>query len=193
MIIGITGGTGCGKTTLLEVVKELGGTVLDCDAIYHRLLQTDKSLLDAIENQFPGSVENGQLQRKKLGQIVFQDPQALQALNRITHGAVKTEVIRLLTPEPALAAIDAIGLFESGLDKLCQLTVAVSAPREVRIRRLTQRDNISPEYAAARIDAQPSAEEFAQRCDVCLCNDTTREAFREKCFAFFAQTGIMKP
>ena len=192
MILGITGGTGCGKTTLLEVVEELGGTVLDCDAIYHRLLQTDTALLQAIENRFPGTVENGQLQRKKLGQIVFHDPQALEDLNRITHSSISGEVIHLLTPEPKLAAIDAIRLFESGLDKLCKLTVAVTAPREVRIRRLMVRDQISAEYAAARIDAQPSAEEFARRCDVCLHNDSTREDFREKCLAFFRQAGIMK-
>ncbi|MBO5316840.1 MAG: dephospho-CoA kinase [Oscillospiraceae bacterium] len=193
MIIGITGGTGCGKTTLLEVVQELGGIVLDCDAIYHRLLQTDKCLLDAIEERFPGTVVQGQLQRKKLGQVVFHDADALQDLNRITHSAVKEEVIRLLTPEPELAAIDAIGLFESGLDKLCKLTVAVTAPREVRIQRLIQRDNITPEYAAARIDSQPPAEEFARRCHTCLENNSTREAFREKCLAFFLQAGIMKP
>ena len=192
MILGITGGTGCGKTTLLEVVQELGGIVLDCDAIYHRLLQTDKALLQAIEARFPGTVENGQLQRKKLGNIVFHDPAALQDLNRITHGSIANEVRRLLTPEPPLAAIDAIRLFESGLNELCKLTVAVTAPREVRIQRLMVRDNISAEYAAARIDAQPSAEEFARRCDICLHNDTTREEFREKCLAFFQQAGIMK-
>ena len=66
MIIGITGGTGCGKTTALQVFGDLGGVVLDCDEIYHRLLQTDKDLLLSIENRFPGVVENGQLQRKKL-------------------------------------------------------------------------------------------------------------------------------
>ena len=80
MIIGITGGTGCGKTTLLDVIREAGGTVLDCDAIYHDLLKTDGALLEAIEARFPGTVENGTLQRKKLGAIVFGDEEALQAL-----------------------------------------------------------------------------------------------------------------
>ena len=92
MIIGITGGTGCGKTTLLKVIAEKGGLILDCDAIYHQLLATDASLLKAIENRFPGTVENGQLQRKKLGAIVFADQQALLDLNSITHQAVKAEV-----------------------------------------------------------------------------------------------------
>ena len=89
-----------------------------------------------------------------------------------------------------LIAIDAIGLFESGLDKLCKLTVAITAPREDRIARLMARDNIPAEYAAARIDAQPSGEEFARRCGFTLVNDSTQEAFREKCLAFLAQAGV---
>ena len=190
MIIGITGGTGCGKTTLLDLIREKGGLVLDCDAIYHQLLRTDKSLLDAIEARFPGTVEDGCLQRKKLGAIVFNDKDALNDLNTITHGAVKAEVQRLLTPLPQLAAIDAIGLFESGLDKLCKLTVAIDAPREDRIARLMARDNISAEYAAARIDAQPTGAEFAARCDYILVNDGSREDFQEKCLAFFTQVGL---
>ena len=73
MILGITGGTGCGKTTLLNCIAEQGGLILDCDAIYHELLRNDPALLSAIEARFPGSVENGVLQRKKLGSLVFSD------------------------------------------------------------------------------------------------------------------------
>ena len=192
MILGITGGTGCGKTTLLDMIRQQGGVVLDCDAIYHRLLQEDPALLAAIEDRFPGTVEAGVLQRKKLGDIVFSDKQALAELNQITHSAVKKEVIRLLTPAPALAAIDAIGLFESDLDKLCQLTVAVTAPIDARITRLMVRDNIDREYALARIRAQRSCEEFSRLCDRTLHNDGTREAFREKCLAFLMELGIIK-
>lgn len=192
MIIGITGGTGCGKTALLNIVRELGGVVLDCDAIYHELLATDKQLLRDIERRFPGTVENGQLQRKKLGSIVFNDATALEDLNNITHGAVKKEVMRRLEDAPALAAIDAIGLFESGLDKLCKLTIAVTAPRETRIERLMVRDQITREYASARIDAQPAAEEFIRRCDHHLANDDTLEVFQSKCLAFFRELGIIE-
>ena len=135
MILGITGGTGCGKTTLLNVLKERGAVVLDCDAIYHELLTRDASLLAAIEERFPGTVEDGVLQRKKLGNLVFSDKNALLDLNRITHAAVKREVLRRLGEKPALAAIDAIALFEGGLAELCDVTVAVTAPVEDRVRR----------------------------------------------------------
>ena len=192
MIIGITGGTGCGKTTLLKLIEELGGTVLDCDAIYHQLLSTDRSLLHAIESRFPGTVAKGCLDRKKLGSIVFGDDAALQDLNRITHGAVKEAVLWHLESKPALAAIDAIGLFEGGLAELCDVTVAVSAPREGRIVRLMERDGISAEYAAKRIDAQHPAAWFAQRCDHVLENNETQERFRNKCLAFLQGLGIME-
>ena len=191
MIIGITGGTGCGKTTLLELLRQQGAVLLDCDAIYHRLLQEDATLLAAIEARFPGTVEGGTLQRKKLGAIVFGDKAALADLNKITHGAVTAEVIRLLTPEPRLAAIDAIGLFESGLDKLCKLTVAVNAPLDARVQRLMARDHITEEYARSRISAQPSPAEFATRCDYTLENDGTLEDFQQKCLAFLTRMGIM--
>ena len=192
MILGITGGTGCGKTTLLNVLRDLGGLVLDCDAIYHELLQTDRDLLAAIEARFPGTVENGVLQRKKLGNVVFSDEKALLDLNRITHGAVKAEVLRRLAEKPSLAAIDAIGLIEGGLAELCDLTVAVTAPREDRVRRLMARDSISAEYAEKRIDAQKDPSWYRENCDYVLENTGTEQEFVSKCLVFFRNCGIMR-
>ena len=170
MIIGITGGSGCGKTTLLNVIRDRGGLVLDCDAIYHGLLTTDKSMLSAIDARFPGVIEDGILNRKKLGAIVFADKQALLDLNAITHGAIKAEIVRRLAEKPALAAIDAIALFEGGLSELCDATVAVCAPREDRVRRLMDRDGITREYAENRINAQKSESWFREMCDHTLYN-----------------------
>ena len=191
-IIGITGGTGCGKTTLLEAIKAMGGLVLDCDAIYHELLQSDKEMLRAIADRFPGTVEDGQLQRKKLGAIVFADEAALADLNRITHSAVKKEVLRRLESQPKLAAIDAIGLFEGNLAELCDVTVAVCAPVEDRVRRIMARDGISEEYARNRIAAQHNDDWFRERCSHVLNNDGTREDFQSKCVAFLRDVCIME-
>ncbi len=192
MILGITGGTGCGKTTLLNCIRDQSGLVLDCDAVYHDLLKTDVSLLAAIEARFPGTVAGGQLQRKKLGSIVFGDPQALLDLNAITHGAVKAEVRRRLAQNTGLAAIDAIALFEGGLAEFCDVTVAITAPLEDRVRRLMARDGISEEYARNRIAAQREPAWFASRCGWTLENNGTQEEFQEKCLAFLHQLGIMK-
>ena len=192
MILGITGPTGSGKTTLLEAIEAQGGLVLDCDAIYHHLLATDPKLLRAIESRFPGTVTQGTLDRKKLGSIVFADEQALLDLNAITHSAVKEEVLRQLSKDPPLAAIDAIGLFEGELAQLCDVTVAVIAPTEDRIQRIMLRDGISREYAEKRIAAQHDGDWFAQRCDHVLENSGTKADCQAACLAFLAELGIMK-
>ena len=184
MIIGITGGTGCGKTTLLKEIEKRGGLVLDCDAVYHELLTRDMDLLNAIEHRFPGVVVDKKLERKKLGAIVFADEAALKDLNAITHGAIKAEIVRRLSENPALAAIDAIALFEGGLADLCDATVAITAPREDRVARLMARDGISREYAENRINAQKSEGWFREKCGHTLNNHGTQEEFRTKCSEF---------
>ena len=191
MIIGITGGSGCGKTTLLKLIAEKGGLILDCDAIYHELLRTDEAMLAAIEGRFPGVVENGTLNRKKLGAVVFADEAALLDLNAITHAAVKQEVLRRLEHSPGLAAIDAIGLFEGNLAELCDVTVAVTAPLEDRVKRLMLRDGISEEYARKRIAAQHDDGWFGARCGQVLVNDGTMDAFATKCVDFLRELDII--
>ena len=192
MIIGITGPTGSGKTTLLNLIAEAGGLVLDCDAIYHRLLATDKALLCAIEDRFPGVIQDGSLDRKALGAIVFADSAALRDLNTITHTAVKKAVLEALSQNPPLAAIDAIGLFEGGLAELCDTTVAVIAPLEDRIARIMARDGIPEDYARSRCAAQHDEAWFRSRCDLTLENSGTPADCKAKCLAFLQQIGIIK-
>lgn len=191
MILGITGGTGCGKTTLLACIWEAGGVVMDCDAIYHALLQTDTAMLAAIEARFPGTVEDGGRNLKKLGALVYQDPKALADLNAITHACVRREVEKVLSQKPKLAAIDAIALFESGLDSLCDVTVAVTAPLEDRVRRLMARDSISEAYARSRIAVQHEEAWFREKCTYTLENNGTQTQFKEKCLAFLRNLCII--
>lgn len=185
-ILGITGGSGCGKTTALEAARALGALALDCDAIYHSMLDEDPELLASIEKRFPGTVQDGHLARKKLGKLVFSDHEALLALNAITHSAVRQEVMHRLEAWPGkLAAIDAIALLEGDLASLCTWTVAVCAPYEDRIARLMTREGISREYAARRIQAQPNDAFFQARCDYCLENRGTKQDFFEMCLTLF--------
>ena len=158
----------------------------------NRLFCSDENMLRAIETRFPGTVEEGSLNRKKLGAIVFADEKALQALNAITHSAVKSVVLQQLQLHKGkLIAIDAIGLFEGELACLCDVTVAVTAPEETRILRIMSRDGISYEYAQSRVKAQHSAQWFAQRCDHTLENSSTPDHFRAQCLAFLHTLGIM--
>lgn len=186
-VIGITGTTGSGKTTALARIKAHGGLVLDCDKIYHRLLRTDDHMRQLIENAFPGTIKNGRFDRKALGRRVFDDPVALMTLNGITHGCVHEKIIeKLMHSRKPFAAIDAIALFESGADRLCDFTVAVTAPEEVRVKRLLLRENITEEYARARIAAQKDAEFFCDKCDYVLENNGTKEEFEKKCDDLFS-------
>ena len=186
-LIGVTGPTGAGKTTALRVLEELGGAVFDCDAVYHELLKTDLPMLAEIEAAFPGAVADGKLDTRKLAPRVYGSPEAMKTLSAITHPHVIAELWQRIDASGAdFAVIDAIGLFESGLGKLCDLTVAVVADEDVRIRRLMARDEVSEDYARSRIAAQKPADWYAAQADVVLENNGTEYAFREQCEKAFA-------
>ena len=190
-IIGITGGTGCGKTTALETLKDFGALVIDCDALYHELLESSAELINEIDKYFPGAVTDGVLDRKALGAVVFTDKEALRDLNIITHKYIHLELRHRLREWAmqggTLAAVDAIELFSSGIAKRCCATVGVIADREVRLRRIQQRDGISLEYAMMRVNAQRPNEYFEERCDYILQNNGTREEFSDCCLNLFLE------
>lgn len=190
-IIGITGGTGCGKTTALNELERRGALLIDCDAVYHRMLETDRPMLDEIEKYFPGAVIDGKLDRKALGAVVFTDEEALRDLNIITHRHINLEIRRILREHAmnggTLAAIDAIELFSSGLAKRCTATIGVIADREARIDRIMRRDGISREYAMMRVNAQRPNEYFIQKCSHVLENNGSQEEFIEKCRKTFEE------
>lgn len=192
-VLGITGPTGAGKTTLLREVEKLGGAVIDCDAVYHEMLKSDITLQDMLEREFgPLRDEVGSIDRKKLGSIVFGDPEKLELLNAIAWKGITRRVRDILEEcrqqRRALAAVDAIALVESPLKELCQLTVAVLAPQEVRVKRIMVREGISESYAWARVKAQRPDEYFSQNCDYTLINDCpAAEDFSQKARQFLKE------
>lgn len=176
IVIGITGPTGAGKTTALNELSGMGGCILDADAIYHELLSGSLPLQRALTDAFgPLHGEDGTFDRKKLGAVVFHDPSALERLNAIAHPFVVAEIKNRLEQarqqgRPA-AAIDAIGLFESGASELCDVTLAITAPPEVRVRRIMAREGISEMYARSRVNAQKPDVFYTSRCTYTLEND----------------------
>ncbi|MBR5470838.1 MAG: threonylcarbamoyl-AMP synthase [Oscillibacter sp.] len=188
VVLGITGCTGAGKSTALEVLEELGGVVIDCDKVYHQMLAEDENMRNAINAAFPGVFQaDGKLNRQKLGQEVFSRKDRLEKLNQIVYTYLPPEVERRVAAMDAdLFAIDAINLLESGLDRLCDRTVAVTAPTELRVRRIMARDNITEQYARLRISAQNSDEYYRSKCDCELNNGSELpETFRKEAHIFF--------
>lgn len=192
-VIGITGPTGAGKTTVLNVLAQLGGASVDCDAVYHELLLTSVPMQNELKSRFGAEIfdENGGLRRKELGAIVFEDQAALADLNAITHRHIIAELERRIARagaegRPAIA-LDAIALLESGAGRLCRVTVAVTAPEEARVHRIMAREGIPEEYARARAAAQKPGSWFEERCTYTLRNDGDRESFEAKARALLEQ------
>ena len=190
-IVGITGGTGCGKTTALSVLRGMGALVIDCDEVYHKLTVSSAEMKSELCARFGDIYSGNALDRKRLGAIVFKDEAALGDLNAITHRYVDLEVTRRLREHAKnggrLAAIDAIALLETHLGEMTSFNVAVTAPEEMRVRRLMLREGITEEYARLRISAQKSADYFRQNCGYVLENDGDMADFQNKCRKFFEE------
>lgn len=190
-LIGITGPSGCGKTTALQELETTGALVLDCDAIYHELLESNEQLLQELDNAFPGTVADNKLDRKALGRVVFADPEKLALLNRISHRYVKAEVDRRLhafaMQGGSVAAIDAVELISAGLDERCAAVVGILSDTEKRIARIMARDGIGREAALSRIEAQKPDIYYQTRCTHILFNNADREQFASDCRQLFKE------
>lgn len=185
-VIGVTGRSGSGKSVFSAILAEKGALVLDADAIYRELVTNDSEMLAAIGSRFPGVVRSGVLDRRALGALVFSDAQARLDLNAITHGRVGAVIReRIADSDAPLAVLDVPLLFESGIDRLCDVTLAVLVPREVSRKRILSRDDVTPEQAEARLAAQPDDEYYRKHCDLLLQNLGSRADLEEQTRMFF--------
>lgn len=182
-VIGITGPTGAGKSLFCSYLEELGCLHLDCDKIYHSLVNSPSECTRALESEFGQSVikPDGSLDRVALGAIVFAPgADGLRAkLNEITHAFVLAEVRKAIkSTDKACAVIDAPLLFEAAFDKECDFTVALLASPELRLSRLTLRDDRTAEALRARMAAAPADEFYSSRADYTVINDGDAEKLR---------------
>ena len=193
MIIGLTGPTGAGKTTALQVLEEMGFTIVDCDALYYALLREDQGLRQKLTDTF-GNVflPDGQLSRPALGKLVFGDRRAMDQLNAIVFPAIHAAVEKIIAACTGRGVVvDAINLIECGLGERCDLTVALTAPPEIRLRRIMERDGIDEAYARRRIDAQKKDSYYKKHCTFLLENRAESKAEFQRLIREFFTDMIM--
>ena len=184
-IIGITGPTGSGKSMICRYFQESGIPCIDADSVYHRLLLPPSDCLNAIRMSFGNEIfsADGQLDRAKLAAIVFSDPQKLDILNKTVLGKVLCEIRNIIADYRRkgfdTVAVDAPTLIESGFNKECSSVICVLAPKEQRTSRIIERDCLSDEKAAQRVNAQKSDSFYIENSDFTIMNDGDVEKLKK--------------
>lgn len=174
MVIGITGGSGGGKTTVSKEFEKAGFYIIDADVVAHSTMSKNSDCLKEVICEFGEEYLNkdNEIDRKKLGALVFNNKEKLEKLNEITHKHIVKNIKAMIKEN---TVIDAIGLFESELDKLCDSTIFVYCPKELRIKRIVERENITVQYAKDRINAQKKDEYYKKRATYTVINDNEND------------------
>ncbi|MEF3275497.1 MAG: dephospho-CoA kinase [Chloroflexus sp.] len=206
-LIGLTGGIACGKSTVLAMMAALGARTIDADRVTHRLQQPGTPVYQAIVAAFGPQIlttPGGAIDRRKLGEIVFNDPAALKRLEAIVHPAVRAEIrqflnevanagvyhTRLRPVERPIVVIDAIKLIESGWADECDQVWVVTCTPEQQIERLMKTRSLSLAEAQARVAAQPPQASRLSRADVVIDNSGSPEQTRTQVEAAWQQALI---
>ena len=176
MIIGITGSSGAGKSTICEILeKEYNVKIINADKIAKQLSKRGTNYMLDIISKFGKDIvdEDGELKRKKLAEIIYSNPQKRQELNSCTFKYIKEEIKKQIDniQENVTAIIDAPLLFECKLDELCDKVIGIVAKRELQLDRIVARDNIDYEAAEKRLNAQEKNEFYIAKCDTIIENN----------------------
>jgi dephospho-coA kinase len=180
-VIGLTGQSGAGKTTVCGVFRREGFDVIDADLISREVTRKGEPCLNELAEAFGSGIllPDGSLDRKKLGSIVFSDSERLRQLDGICYPYIIFRIIRCIEELSAsgskLIILDAPTLFESNADDLCDLIISVTADEKLREERITARDHISPEAARKRFNSQYSEHFFVSHSDFVIKNNKTPE------------------
>lgn len=178
-VIGLTGQTGAGKSTVRKLLKAKGAAVIDADFVAHEVADNSLSCLTDIVEHFSCMVldEKGKLNRRALGRIVFSDRKKLALLNKIMFpyivSAIKGQVTAYEQAGAQIIVIDGATLIESGCAKMCSVLVSVTADEETRLTRIIHRDGISKRDAVRRVSAQNPEEFYIKVSDYVIKNNGT--------------------
>ncbi len=192
-IIGLTGPSGAGKTLFSFFLCAKGCPCINADELYHSMLIPPSILLDAIRREFGDEFfnENGELDRKALGKLVFSSKEKLELLNATVLPLVIEKMQKIANDYEKNGAkilvIDAPTLFEAGYDKSCDITVSILAPENIRVERISERDEISIDDAVLRTNAQKNDSFYYERSDRIIINDSTEDSLKEKANALICE------
>lgn len=171
-ILGLTGPTGAGKSTVAAVLAQKGCRIIDCDKLARDIVQEEPSLTRLMEAFGSDIAPGGMLDRSLLAKRAFQDKEHTAQLNKITHPAILEEIQRQIQLQrekgEQVVVIDAALLLEGGVDSLCDAIIVVTAPEQTRLFRIMQRDGLTREQAIARMAAQQKDEFYKSRANYCL-------------------------
>ena len=174
--LGLTGQSGAGKSYICKKLEKHGFNIVDCDDVVKNIYDNDKILVKTLCDEFGDILTNGKLDRKKLGNIVFNDKSKLEKLNSLVHPAV---IGRCESLAKLPCVLDAPQLFEAKAQNKCFKTIAVLASEKTRIERITKRDNITVEEAKKRLSSQFSEDYFKSNCDFVIYNNDEDDIDRE--------------
>src|SRR6056300_123906 len=176
-IIGLTGGIGSGKSTVLELFKILGVKTYSADESAKKLVNTDPNLINLIKSSFGNNIyDKGSLNTRKLSKIVFEDTEKLKLLNSIIHPAVAKDFkIFLNSINEDYIVKEAAIIFETKSENNYDKIIFIQSPLEIRIERVTMRDNISREEVMKRINNQLDENLIINKCDYVIANKNIKD------------------
>ena len=180
IVIGLTGPTGSGKSSASRIAEDFGFQVIDCDKTAREATQKGTEGLKALVSVFGEEIllSDGNLNRKALAALAFKDKLSTDLLNKTILPYIADLVIKQAAGRNTL--LDAPTLFESGINKICNKTVAVLADKDIRLKRIIARDNLTLKEAETRINAGKEEEFYRKRADYVLYNNGDENAFLKR-------------